>query len=83
MYMWSATSNIQLISSSKGKNIHVAAIETMATISTFCRLSNMLCSVAAGSATCDDVSDDVVIGDNLLSEMDCYIVAGGWRNAEI
>jgi hypothetical protein len=38
-----------------GENIQVAAIETMETIITFCRLSNMLCNVVEGSTTCDNV----------------------------
>jgi hypothetical protein len=37
-------------------DIQVAAIETMNTIITFCRLSNMLCGgVVEDSMTCDDV----------------------------
>ena len=53
--MWSVLSDILLVSSRIRKNIHVAAMETMATISTFCRLSNMLWSVVVVSAACDDV----------------------------
>jgi hypothetical protein len=36
-------------------NLQVAAIETIDTMTTFCRLSNMLCNVVEGSTTCDDV----------------------------
>jgi hypothetical protein len=43
-----------------GNNLQVAAIETIDTMITFCRLSNMLCNVVGGSTTCDDVSGATV-----------------------
>jgi hypothetical protein len=57
-----------------GNNSQVAAIETMETIITFCRLSNMLCNVVEGSTTCDNVLGAMVLSGVAIPEEGCRIL---------